>query len=109
MAVTVREPALVPWTLQKAFYLMRTGRQGPCLIDLPLDVQMGEIEFDPDTYAPLEVSKPRATRAQIEKALGMLNDAEKPLIIAAAVLFWRMLPHCWSNWLKSWVCRLFRR
>ena len=82
MAVTVREPALVPWTLQKAFYLMRTGRQGPCLIDLPLDVQMGEIEFDPDTYAPLEVSKPRATRAQIEKALGMLNDAEKPLIIA---------------------------
>lgn len=82
MAVTVREPALVPWTLQKAFYLMRSGRQGPVLIDLPLDVQMGEIEFDPDTYTPLEVHPPKATRAQIEKALTMLNDAEKPLLIA---------------------------
>lgn len=82
MAVTVREPALVPWVLQKAFYLMRTGRQGPCLIDLPMDVQRGEIEFDPDTYAPLEVSKPKATAAQIEKVLTMLNDAERPMLIA---------------------------
>lgn len=46
---------------------MRSGRQGPVLIDLPLDVQMGEIEFDPDTYTPLEVHPPKATRAQIEK------------------------------------------
>jgi len=82
MAVTVREPALVPWVFQKAFYLMREGRQGPCLIDLPFDVQTAEIEFDPDTYTPLEVTKPKASRAQIEKALGMLNDAERPLLIS---------------------------
>ncbi|MCL1886583.1 MAG: glyoxylate carboligase [Betaproteobacteria bacterium] len=81
-AVTVREPALVPRVFQQAFHLMRSGRQGPVLIDLPLDVQMAEIEFDPDTYAPLEVYKPKATRAQIEKALSMLNDAEKPLIVS---------------------------
>ncbi|MDR0933764.1 MAG: glyoxylate carboligase [Burkholderiaceae bacterium] len=81
-AVTVREPALVPRVFQQAFHLMRSGRQGPVLIDLPLDVQMAEIEFDPDTYAPLDVYKPRATRAQVEKALGMLNDSETPLIIA---------------------------
>ncbi|SMP63062.1 glyoxylate carboligase [Noviherbaspirillum suwonense] len=81
-AVTVREPALVPYVFQQAFHIMRSGRPGPVLIDLPFDVQMGEIEFDPDTYAPLEVYKPRASRAQIEKALGMLNDAERPLITA---------------------------
>jgi tartronate-semialdehyde synthase len=81
-AVTVREPALVPFVFQQAFHIMRSGRPGPVLIDLPFDVQMGEIEFDPDTYVPLEVYKPRATRAQIEKALGMLNDAERPLITA---------------------------
>ena len=81
-AVTVREPALVPYVFQQAFHIMRSGRPGPVLIDLPFDVQMGEIEFDPETYVPLEVYKPRATRAQIEKALGMLNDAERPLITA---------------------------
>src|SRR6478736_672877 len=46
-AVTVREPAQVPGTFQKAFHLMRSGRPGPVLIDLPFDVQMAEIEFDP--------------------------------------------------------------
>ena len=40
------------------------------LIDLPMDVQMTEIDFDPETYQPLPVYKPAATRAQIEKAHG---------------------------------------
>ncbi len=53
---------------------MRSGRPGPVLIDLPFDVQMAEIEFDIDTYEPLPVYKPAATRAQVEKAL---DDAER--------------------------------
>ena len=52
------------------------------LVDLPIDVQLAEIEFDIDTYEPLPVYKPAATRAQIEKALAMLNDADKPLIVS---------------------------
>ena len=81
-AVTVREPALVPRAFQQAFHLMRSGRPGPVLIDLPFDVQMAEIEFDIDTYEPLPVYKPAATRKQIEKALDMLQAADKPLIVA---------------------------
>jgi tartronate-semialdehyde synthase len=81
-AVTVREPALVPRAFQQAFHLMRSGRPGPVLIDLPFDVQMAEIEFDADTYRSLPVYKPAADRGQIEKALAMLNDAERPLIVA---------------------------
>ena len=81
-AVTVREPAQVPQAFQQAFHLMRSGRPGPVLIDLPFDVQVAEIEFDPDTYEPLPVYKPAATRAQVEKALAMLNDAARPLIVA---------------------------
>ncbi len=80
-ATTVLEPAQVPRVFQQAFHVMRSGRPGPVLIDLPFDVQMAEIEFDPDTYAPLGVYKPTATRAQIEKALGMLNASERPLIV----------------------------
>jgi len=82
MAVTVLEPAQVPGAFAQAFHLMRSGRPGPVLIDLPIDVQLAEIEFDPTTYQPLEVYKPRATRAQIDRALDMLQVAERPLIVA---------------------------
>jgi tartronate-semialdehyde synthase len=81
-ATTVLEPGQVPRVFQKAFHLMRSGRPGPVLIDLPVDVQTSVIEFDIETYAPLEVYKPSATRAQIERALAMLNEAERPLIVA---------------------------
>ncbi|MFP4891466.1 glyoxylate carboligase [Paraburkholderia sp. EG304] len=81
-AVTVREPALVPRVFQQAFHLMRSGRPGPVLVDLPIDVQLAEIEFDIDTYEPLPVYKPKATRKQIEAALALLNDADKPLIVS---------------------------
>ncbi|MGF6190013.1 glyoxylate carboligase [Serratia sp. 2723] len=87
MAVTVMEPALVPRVLQQAFHLMRSGRPGPVLIDLPYDVQMAEIEFDPDTYSSLGAYKPAATEAQIDKALDMLCAASKPLIIAGGGIF----------------------
>ncbi|CAN0599276.1 unnamed protein product, partial [Laminaria digitata] len=70
-AVTVLEPAQVPRAFQQAFQLMRSSRPGPVLIDLPIDVQMSEIEFDPDTYEPLPAYKPSASRAQIEKALNL--------------------------------------
>uniref|UniRef100_UPI0021E2AF47 glyoxylate carboligase n=1 Tax=Modicisalibacter tunisiensis TaxID=390637 RepID=UPI0021E2AF47 len=81
-AITVLEPAQVPRAFQQAFQLMRSSRPGPVLIDLPINVQMAEIEFDPDTYAPLPAYKPTASRAQIEKAIGMLNAAERPLLVA---------------------------
>ena len=60
-AVTVREPGLVPRVFQQAFHVMRSGRPGPVLIDLPIDVQTAEIEFDIDTYEPCRsTSRPPA-------------------------------------------------
>jgi tartronate-semialdehyde synthase len=82
MAMTVMEAAQVPGALQRAFHEMRSGRPGPVLVDLPLDVQMTEIEFDPDTYQPLPVSRPRASRAQAQKALDMLESSDRPVIVA---------------------------
>ncbi|WP_281543897.1 glyoxylate carboligase [Grimontia sp. SpTr1] len=79
---TVLEPAQVPRAIQHAFQVMRSGRPGPVLIDLPLDVQLTEIEFDIDSYEPLEPYKPSISRHQAEKALEMLNAAERPLIVS---------------------------
>ena len=82
-AVMAREPALVPRIFQQAFHVMRSGRPGPVLIDLPFDVQMAEIEFDIETYEPLPVYKPKATRgADRQGAWRCCRRAERPLIVA---------------------------
>ena len=81
-AGTVLEAGQVPGVFQQAFHLMRSGRPGPVLIDLPFDVQMTEIDFDPDTYASLPAYRPTATREQIDHALDLLVAAERPVIVA---------------------------
>ena len=82
MAKTVLEAGQVPQVFQQAFHLMRSGRPGPVLVDLPIDVQLTEIEFDPATYEPLPVHRPTATRAQAEKAIDLLLAAERSLLVA---------------------------
>ncbi|GHF53751.1 glyoxylate carboligase [Streptomyces sp. NRRL_ISP-5395] len=81
-ATTVLEAAQVPGVFQQAFHLMRTGRPGPVLIDLPIDVQLTEIEFDPELYEPIPVHKPAASRKQIERAVQLLNASEHPVLVA---------------------------
>jgi tartronate-semialdehyde synthase len=81
-AITVMEGAQVPRAFRYAFHLMRSGRPGPVLIDLPIDVQKEIIEFDIDSDFPLEVFKPRPHPKQIDKALDMLMASERPLIMA---------------------------
>jgi len=81
-SATVMEAAQVPWAFRQAFHVMRSGRPGPVLIDLPLDVQKQLIEYDPQCDAPLEVFRPRPRRAQIERALDLLAESSRPLIVA---------------------------
>ena len=78
-AVTVREPALVPQVFQQAFHLMRSGRPGPVLIDLPFDVQMAEIEFDPDGWTIRSVDGSRG--AHMEHTIAITGDG--PLVLTA--------------------------
>ena len=82
LAETVMEPAQLPGAVQRAFHVMRSGRPGPVLLDLPIDVQLAEIEFDIDAYVPLPVVKPAATREQAGKALDLHAAAERPLLVA---------------------------
>ncbi|MFC4902623.1 glyoxylate carboligase [Kocuria oceani] len=82
MAMTVLEPGQVPGAFQKAFHLMRSGRPGPVLLDLPLEVQLAEIEFDIEAYEPMRPERPAATRIQAEKALDLMFAAQRPLIVA---------------------------
>jgi tartronate-semialdehyde synthase len=77
----ILEPNQTPEIFQRAFHLMRSGRQGPVLIDLPIDVQMAEIEFDPQTYVSLPPDRPAATPGQISAVLDLILSAKHPLLL----------------------------
>jgi acetolactate synthase I/II/III large subunit len=68
--------------VKKAFYIARSGRPGPVLIDLPKDVQIATTDFKyPDSveirgYKPTIEGHPR----QVEKAVTLLLGAKKPVI-----------------------------
>jgi len=77
----IKDPAMVPWVFREAFKIMREGRQGPVLIDLPLDVQKEEIEYDPEVDAPLPILRMAPNARQIQKAVDMILAAEKPVML----------------------------
>jgi tartronate-semialdehyde synthase len=77
----VLETAQIPGVFREAFKIAREGRPGPVLIDLPLDVQRGEVEYDPDIDAPLEVTKPAPDIRKIRRAMEMLLKAERPILM----------------------------
>ncbi|WP_268891553.1 glyoxylate carboligase [Lentzea tibetensis] len=81
-AVQVKEAAQMPWIFREAFRVARSGRPGPVLIDLPIDVQKQEIEWDSSIDAPLPVWKAAPHPPRVERALDMLLAAERPLLLA---------------------------
>jgi acetolactate synthase-1/2/3 large subunit len=78
------DTALLAETIKEAFYLARTGRPGPVLIDLPKDVQTNQAEF----YYPDKVDLPgykptlKGHPAQIKKAARLINEAREPVLLA---------------------------
>jgi tartronate-semialdehyde synthase len=77
----VKESAQVPWVFREAFRIAQEGRPGPVLIDLPLDVQKGEIEYDPDLDSKLEFTKPSPNMKKIRKTVQMLLEAKNPVLL----------------------------
>lgn len=84
-AVTVTEPGRIRYHLEKAVFLAKNGRPGPVWIDIPLDVQASLINekrlatFKPETSVS---SRTKNLTKQIEKAIELLNESERPVILA---------------------------
>ncbi len=77
----VKEPAQVPWVFREAFRIAQEGRPGPVLIDLPLDVQKGEIEYDPAIDSKLEFIKPTPNPEKIKRTIEMVLAAKNPILL----------------------------
>ena len=67
--------------MRKAFQTARSGKPGPVLIDLPLDVQMADIDYDPEKDASLPIPTVEPEIEDIRKALDILEEAQNPVII----------------------------
>ena len=73
------------YTIKEAFHIARTGRPGPVLVDVPKDVQNAEIEFvypDADVVLPGYHPPSEARSHEIEGALRLIDEAERPIILA---------------------------
>ncbi|HKJ98506.1 MAG TPA: biosynthetic-type acetolactate synthase large subunit [Desulfotignum sp.] len=80
----VKDPDKLAATIQEAFYIARTGRPGPVLVDLPKDILQAEIAFQMPEEPRLRSYKPNYTpnKKQIAKVVQMVKDARRPVIFA---------------------------
>jgi acetolactate synthase-1/2/3 large subunit len=73
----------IPEALAKAFYLARSGRPGPVVIDITKDAQFEEFDFEYEkctslrSYAP----KPKLDQSKVEEAAELINNAERPYVL----------------------------
>jgi acetolactate synthase-1/2/3 large subunit len=74
----------LPMVIKEAFYIARTGRPGPVLIDIVKDVQAAELDYlyPDEVYLPGYSVPADELRPQLQQAAEMINEAERPLVIA---------------------------
>ena len=87
-AVTVRDPKLIRYHLEKAVYLARHGRPGPVWLDIPLDIQAASIEpgelkrFDPEEFSTSASQGKGLNKDLFKRLIGMISASKRPVIIA---------------------------
>ena len=79
----VTKAADIPKVLAKAFYIAKSGRPGPVLIDITKDAQVEELDF---TYEKCEAVRsykpaPETNKESLQQAADLINNAKKPLIV----------------------------
>ena len=83
-------------TIREAFRVAQEGRPGPVLIDIPRDVQLEEADFDGYPALPEPEPEPltAATQEQVIKAARLINQAERPVLIAGHGI---LTSHAWDE------------
>jgi len=80
----VKDVKILPQVIAEAFYIARTGRPGPVLVDIPVDVQRAVAEFNWPEKVEIRSYKPHTEPniAQVKRAAEVINSSKKPVIYA---------------------------
>lgn len=82
-AYQIRRPEDVAWAVSRAFYIARTGRPGPVVLDFAKNAQVGMVDYEPQkidfvrSYVPVPRTDPEAVRMAAE----LINGAKRPLVL----------------------------
>src|SRR5919201_1401667 len=81
----IQDPREIPEAIHQAFYLARTGRPGPVLVDIPQDLSRGDIEYEPasgEVVLPGYQPTTEGNQKQIRLAAKALANARRPVLYA---------------------------
>jgi acetolactate synthase I/II/III large subunit len=80
----IQHPLEIPRTIHEAFYVARTGRPGPVIVDIPVDLSRGEIPYEPvsDVHLPGYQPTTDGNAKQIRQAAKAMAAARRPVIYA---------------------------
>jgi acetolactate synthase-1/2/3 large subunit len=80
----IQHPQELPRAIHEAFHIARSGRPGPVLVDIPLDLSRAEIDYEPVTDLRLPGYQPKleGNQKQIRQAAKALAAAQRPVIYA---------------------------
>ncbi|PXV90287.1 acetolactate synthase large subunit [Lachnotalea glycerini] len=83
-AITVRERKDLVRIIKEAFYIAKSGKPGPVLVDIPKDIQLALFEDDFDKPVSIRGYKPNTSvhMGQLKKAMDMLDKAKRPVFLA---------------------------
>lgn len=86
--VTIRNPNMIRYHLEKAVFMAKFNRPGPVWIDIPLDIQAADINpnnlqgFDPAELTTNRISEENSLRDAVKRFFMLLAHAERPIILA---------------------------
>lgn len=79
----IRRAEDVAWAVSRAFYIARTGRPGPVVLDFTKDAQTGLVDYSPKPcrFIRSYVPDPQVSDAQLDEAARMIDEARKPFVV----------------------------
>jgi acetolactate synthase-1/2/3 large subunit len=78
----VERPADLPRIVERAFHLAQSGRPGPVLVSVPMDIFSADLPVDAFSQLPAAVARPAMDPAMVDRVVQMLAEAERPVIYA---------------------------
>ena len=82
-AYQIRHAEDVAWAVSRAFYIARSGRPGPVVLDFPRNAQVEEIDWEPKKvdFVRSYVAVPKVKEEAVRQAAELINNAKRPLAL----------------------------